>query len=309
MAGKRIAIFIALTFVLSWTYEFCVVWPVMSGAWGALSPAIVQMCVVAVMFVPALSVVLTRLITHEGFSNSAIMPVQFKQTWKWWVAGWFGPAVLIIAGAIFYFVVHPEDFDPTFSVLTSTLTASATDAQALSSSDVFTLVMMQVITGILLAPALNLFVCFGEEWGWRGYLLPHMLEEHSIFTTLLVSGCIWGLWHAPLIMMGHNYGFGYWGFPYTGILMMCAMSMVFGTVFSFITIKSGSCLPAVFAHGSLNGVAGVGILFSATGGSPFVGPGPMGYLGGMGFIVCALVMLYLLVDAERKGADVSLRKE
>ena len=304
MAGKRIAIFITLTFVLGWAYEFLVVWPVMNGSLGPLSPAMVQLIIAAVMFVPALSVVCTRLITKEGFSHSFIAPVQFKKTWKYWIVGWFGPAALIAIGTVFYFIVRPDDFDSSLSVMTSLLAQDATDASALTQSSVFTLIMIQIISGIILAPALNFFVCFGEEWGWRGYLLPTMLKEHSVVTTLVVTGCVWGLWHAPLIMMGHNYGFGYWGYPYTGILMMCFMSVCLGVFNSYLTIKSGSCLPAVFAHGSINGLAQAGMLFSLTGGNPFMGPSPMGLAGGIGFIICAFVMAYMLLSAERKGENI-----
>ncbi len=301
MIKKRIAIFIVLTFLISWFYEFLVVLPVMGGSFGAMSPAMVQLCIAAVMFVPALCVVLTRLITKEGFSHSFIMPIQFKKTWKWWLVGWFGPVVLIAIGTVFYFIVRPDDFDSSLSVVRSLFVQGATDASALTQSSIFTLIMVQIVSGIFFAPALNFFVCFGEEWGWRGYLLPHMLEDHGIVTTLVVTGCVWGLWHAPLIMMGHNYGFGYWGYPYTGILMMCFMSVCLGVFNSYLTIKSGSCLPAVFAHGSMNGLAQVGVLFSISGGNPFVGPSTMGIVGGIGFIVCALVMAYILLSAERKG--------
>ena len=75
---------------------------------------------------------------------------------------------------------------------------------------------------VLLAPVLNIVTTTGEEWGWRGYLVPKLTEKLSVVPTLLISGIIWGLWHAPLTVMGHNYGLGYSGYPYTGILAMCA---------------------------------------------------------------------------------------
>ncbi len=38
----------------------------------------------------------------------------------------------------------------------------------------------------------------GEEAGWRGYLLPKMMERYSPLVASLIIGVIWGLWHIPL---------------------------------------------------------------------------------------------------------------
>ncbi|MCR5476997.1 MAG: CPBP family intramembrane metalloprotease, partial [Lachnospiraceae bacterium] len=65
---------------------------------------------------------------------------------------------------------------------------------------------------------------------------------------LAVGGVIWGLWHAPLTCIGHNFGTDYPGFPYPGILMMCLMCILMGVLLTFVTEKSGSVWPAVFLH-------------------------------------------------------------
>ncbi len=54
---------------------------------------------------------------------------------------------------------------------------------------------------ILFTPALmrNLTTGpLGEEAGWRGFLLPKLMEKHSALTASLVLGIIWGIWHLPL---------------------------------------------------------------------------------------------------------------
>lgn len=40
---------------------------------------------------------------------------------------------------------------------------------------------------------------FGEEWGWRGYLLPRL--PLGVWSALLLSGLIHGLWHAPILLL------------------------------------------------------------------------------------------------------------
>jgi CAAX protease family protein len=43
-----------------------------------------------------------------------------------------------------------------------------------------------------------------EEIGWRGFLLPHLLERCSPLDASLVLGIIWTVWHLPyLLWIGH----------------------------------------------------------------------------------------------------------
>lgn len=39
------------------------------------------------------------------------------------------------------------------------------------------LIWIQITVAALLGPLINILTCFGEEWGWRGYLLPKMSLE------------------------------------------------------------------------------------------------------------------------------------
>ncbi len=46
-----------------------------------------------------------------------------------------------------------------------------------------------------------------EEPGWRGYLLPKMLEENTAETTVWRLGFIWSIWHWPVVIyvtLGQN---------------------------------------------------------------------------------------------------------
>jgi membrane protease YdiL (CAAX protease family) len=40
----------------------------------------------------------------------------------------------------------------------------------------------------------------GEEAGWRGFLLPRMLERWSALHSSLVVGLIWAVWHVPVFL-------------------------------------------------------------------------------------------------------------
>ena len=177
---------------------------------------------------------------------------------------------------------------------------------SLNDGEAVQIMIVQIITGIFLSPILNFINCFGEEWGWRGYLLPKMLKYFKIVPTLLVTGVIWGLWHAPLTVMGHNYGLGYKGYPVTGILAMCLFCVVIGIMLSYVTVKTGSCIPAIIGHGVLNGFSAIGLCFTSLQ-NPyhvFLGPAPTGLIGGSGFIITAAVLLFRLYKEEKNGKSV-----
>lgn len=305
---KRILLFVGLTFVLTWAYWFAVSYPLAQQVSGGLvSSSLLQLSIAPAMFVPAIAVVLTRLVTREGFKPAYILPVKFKKTWKFWLMGYFGPAILIALGAAVYFLINQSDFSLDSLLLTTQLAMAG--MSDVSDEQIQSIIVAQLGVAILLGPVLNFITAFGEEWGWRGYLFPKLIERFKILPTLLISGVIWGLWHAPITVLGHNYGTDYWGYPVLGILAMCVFCIVMGTFLSFITLRSGSCIPAVFAHGAINAMVNAGLLFSFTGGDPFIGPMPTGILGGSVFIVCAVVMALLLMRRERKGDSLIVTRD
>lgn len=292
--GKRIAVFLLITFALTYAFEIFVV----AGAVNAKSP-LSTLLVSAVMFFPAIGVVLTRVITKEGFRDAWILP-NFKGHVRFYIAAWLVPIGLTVAGGVLYFLVYPDRFDPGMGYVTQQYTALGIDFDADTQRG---LIWVQMATSVLLAPLLNIVTATGEEWGWRGYLVPKLREKLPIVPTVLLSGVIWGLWHAPLTVMGHNYGMNYPGYPYMGILAMCAFCVVMGTLFSYVSLRTRSCLPAAVAHGTLNGFAAIGFYFTP---GPeaidaFTGPAPTGLLGGAGFIAAMVVLLVWIVKLKRKG--------
>ena len=295
---KRILIYILVTFGLTWAYCLLVVYPVANGESLSGVPALAtQLLVAAAMFFPAIGVLLTRLITKEGFRNAWLKP-NLKGNLKYYLLIWFGPGILTLLGAGLYFLVFPKNLDLTFSYFVATLESAGAPMEELPIP-IGLLMLVQCMQALFLAPALNFVTCFGEEWGWRGYLLPKMSERFSTVPTLLITGIIWGLWHAPLTVIGHNYGIGYPGFPFTGIAMMCLFCTVMGVILSYVTLKTKSCIPAILGHGAINGIAAIGIYFTHDGGNPFVGPAPTGIIGMIPFIIVALIMALQLAKLEK----------
>ena len=293
MTKKRFIIFLVMTFIATWGYCLAFVHPYMETS----NAEELSLRIAVTMFIPAICVLITRLITKEGFQNHMIKP-NFKGNVKIYLLAYFGPSALSILGAIVYFLIFPSQFDSNCGYLLKLYETMGVDLNTMPMPANL-LILSQGITGILFGPILNFVTCFGEEWAWRGYMVPKMAENMKTVPMLLLSGVIWGLWHAPLTIVGHNYGMGYWGYPVTGILAMCFFCTVIGVFMSYITLKTKSCIPAVLAHGAINAFASVGMFFTQDGGNPFLGPAPIGVIGMIAFIVLDI----FLVSALRKDEN------
>lgn len=295
VTGIRIAVFLSLTFCATFAYELLLLPRLMEKA----EPVMVTALFSLVMLIPAICVLLTRLITKEGFRDSWIRPLR-KGSLRYFLLAWFAPSLMIITGAALYFLVFPADFDSEYGYLRESIAALG---QVSSAKSMRLYLLGQTAIAVLVSPLLNIIFCFGEEWGWRGYLLPRFLEKISIIPTLLISGLIWGLWHAPLIVMGHNYGIDYLGYPFAGIAAMCIFCICLGVFFSYLTLKTRSMLPAAIAHGSLNGLASISLLLMSAQPeyNPFIGPLPTGIIGGSAIIVAAIWLMVKLHRDEKAG--------
>lgn len=298
-AVKGILVYLAVTFVLTYGVEIFVIMP-MAGSININLAYAAQMMIAGVMFIPATGALITRFIMKEKLTKENMMlSINLKGNLKYYGIAWFGVALMIIFGTVLYFLVFPNHFDKDMGYMRAVLEAGGQSADILQARQ---FMYVQIAVGILASPFLNFVNCFGEEWGWRGYLLPKLQKCFPVVPALLINGLIWGVWHAPLTVMGHNYGTGYWGYPVTGILAMCLFCVVLGIIFSYVTIKTRSCFPAVLAHGMLNGFSAVGIYFTSLEDpyNVFLGPAPTGLVGGAGFILLAGALLFLLYKEEKQ---------
>lgn len=287
---KSLVLFVALTFALTW------------GAIGIArsfglqyGTPVFNIVLMGCMFCPALSSILTRLILKRGFRDMMLRP-RFKGNGKSYLLAYFLPAALVLIGGALYFLVYPNMFDAAFSALRASL-PDATE-QAL-----LVVVLTQTAMAILIGPVINIIPTLGEELGWRAFLLPRLIKRMSTRRAVLLSGLVWGVWHAPMIALGHNYGLNYAGYPYVGIALMVAFCVLFGAFESYITLKSKSVIPAAMAHSSLNAIAGLPALFTLPGYNPIVGPLCMGLLSGISVLIAGLIFFAKAGKLSFDGAD------
>lgn len=234
------------------------------------------------MFAPALASLLTRALTKEGFAEMRLH-FNFRGSLRYYLAAWFGPSLFVTLGAVLYFALFPSQFDPQAAAFAAQVNMPAEQLRSLLYG--------QMLLGVAAGPLLNLVPALGEELGWRGYLLPRLLKTTTPAKAVLISGAIWGVWHAPMIAMGHNYGTGYFLWPWAGIAAMTVFCIAVGIFLAWIAEKTDSAWPCAMAHAGLNAVAGGAMYFTAAGGgNPFLGPLPTGLIGGIGSLACAAVL-------------------
>ena len=281
---RRILIYIAIAFGFTWLIDALIF--LASGACADQSPTpLVFLLIVVSMFGPLVGHIGTRLITREGWQDLGLRP-RLRQGWRYWLLVWLLTPLLVALGAALYFLLFPQHFDPTLGFVQEQLAAIERQAgQPLPLSPQL-FVLLQLVQGVLLAPLLNALPILGEEFGWRAYLLPKLLPlgERRAY---LLSGLIWGLWHAPLIALGHNYGTAYAGAPWLGILVMCWFTTIFGTFIGWATLRAGSVWPAVIGHGMVNGIAGATLFVTQGDPNPLLGPTVAGLIASVGFAVVA----------------------
>ena len=135
---------------------------------------------------PGLAFVLTRLLRHEGFAD-----VSFR---------WRGPrmgsalrlafGLPLVVGAVTYgfaYLSGLAKFDPPpFPVEVGSPLGQLLAILAFAGT-----------VGVLLV----LLSDGGEEIGWRGYMLPRMIQAR-VPHPIIVSSLIWGAWHLPVVFAG-----------------------------------------------------------------------------------------------------------
>ncbi len=150
------------------------------------------------------------------------------------------------------------------------------------------LVAIQLVS-VLFAPLINVIPAMGEELGWRGYLQPKLLPLGQ-WRAMILTGIAWGLWHAPVILLGYNYP-GY--HPAAALGLMVVFTTLASILIGWMTLASGTVWVAGIAHGFINGVAGLAALVYAAGTT--IDPAAVGLLGYTGWAVLAVLIVVLVV--------------
>jgi len=196
-----------------------------------------KLFLIAVMFFPGISALIVRkFINKECFKD----PMMKFGSWKPYLqASLIIPFLYIIIYAITG-LLYPPDF-----TLKIFMTRIGIEEMPFDPS-MFILVFF-IIT-LTFAPIINFIPAFGEEFGWRGYLLQKLLPLGRE-KALVISGIIWGLWHLPFVLL-----IDYGSYPnrIVGGLIFTALITLLGIYIGALALKNKSTLLASYMHGIFN---------------------------------------------------------
>lgn len=293
VSGKAIGLYVALALALAWVVTLPI-WlmeidlsPTLPAVKETGDPGsgpmpteeeqftqtlVAQACGIAMMFTPGIAAVITLLVSGVKFSRvfpllGASRPVD--------VPG-FGPRVagnwpyvrrllmglVATLGVSLLIALVITIATPVWPANGHTLAHQSASALGIPLALFLVLQFAQIPLGAIF----NALPAVGEELGWRGYLYPALTQRFGFMWAVVIGGAIWGLWHAPMIMMGYN--FGLFGLP--GVALMMVSCMGLGALFAYLYGASGSIWVPALAHGLFNAAAGITLLFWPAG-TPFNG--------------------------------------
>lgn len=230
---KSLIVYLALSFGMTWLIFFLAI--ALGFRWDGTN-GYMESFISLGMLMPLTAHVFTRMITKEGLNltgeDSMMLGIDFKN--KKWIIYLFAiliPYVYQELGNVLLIVAAPESY------------SGSSENLAVFQNKLYLIPFVMISNAVVVS-----FAALGEEGGWRGYMMPKLIKIMGLNKAIVVGGIIWGLWHAPLTCIGHNFGTDYPGFPYVGILLMCFSCMLIGSILTFVTIKTNSVWPAAFMH-------------------------------------------------------------
>jgi membrane protease YdiL (CAAX protease family) len=293
---KRALHFVLLTYALSLLLYFG--FKAAGGRWNTL-PAVAM--AVVYMYMPALSaVVLKKLVYREPLREP--LGVAFRANGIWLLA-WFGPLVLALGAfglALLLPTVHyTSDLSGLLSRIADLVPPDKLDKvrEQMHAMPVHPFALA-VVQSLVAGPTINTVAAFGEELGWRGFLWAE-LEGLGFWRAAAVIGVVWGFWHAPLILEGHNYP----EHPLAGVFMMTVMTLLLSPLFAFVRVRGRSVIAAAVAHGSFNATAGLATMMLGGGDDLVIGlPGAVGFV--VLFLANGALAAYLMFERSTRGPNV-----
>ena len=226
------------------------------------------------MFTPLLAVIFTQLIFKEPILKD--LGISFKIN-RWWWLGWLLMPLIAFAVLGVTLLMPRAQWTPDNEMMQKVM-------QSLPEGiGIWGIMLIAVISGLLSGITTNAVFAFGEEIAWRGFLMKEFKGQKFLVVVLWI-GIIWGLWHAPLILNGHNYP----QHPMAGVFMMVPFCLLLTPMLMYFRQKGGSVIVPAIMHGTFNAIAGLSA-FVVTPANDLL----YGAAGLAGFIVLLIMDVFL----------------
>ena len=289
MVKNRLLFFTGIAFLFSWT-SVLPLYLLESG----LDSKIYFLLASLYMAGPMFSVIVVYKFIYREENLRKSLGITFRLN-KWFFVAWIFPVVISILVLGVGLLLPGVEFSPGMEgmferfeyLLTSEQIAVMEDQIGLMPVHPFWIMLLQ---GLAAGITVNAVLGFGEELGWRG-MMHKELGTGKFWKTSFITGVVWGIWHAPIILQGHNYP----QHPAAGVFIMIVWCILISPLFSFIRIKSGSVIDAAVFHGSLNATGGLSVIV-LKGGSDL----SIGMTGLAGIIVLAVMDIILFGFINKK---------
>jgi membrane protease YdiL (CAAX protease family) len=226
-----LGLYLLVVFGLSWPFQIA------GAAWAADNTfALIILNSASMVMVTVGTFIAGRYIFRDGFAGVG---------WRWGKLKHY----LTVVGLIVLLWVFP------------TLVRLGVGTLQLSSVDSTQIVWLFVLPLVMLIPG------FGEEFGWRGYMLPHLSHRLGARKAVALHAIIWWVWHLPVVVgAGIKAGMadvGETGSPVGLSVVISAVAVIIcgaiptimhGIVFAYFWVRSQSLAVATVYHAAYDGV-------------------------------------------------------
>ncbi len=279
---SQILTFIAVTFGFSWAIAGAI------ASLGGLTHPLASLLIIVFMAGPAVGALVCAGLFNKGRRFEALGLKGGMNLWlvKAWLIG------LSVIGLSFLITITVPGIDVVNPANSLKEILGSVSPEAAAELDRPGMGLILLANAAIFGAAINSVILLTEELGWRGWLWDY-LKSKGFWRATFVIGLLWGLWHVPLILMGHNYP----SMPQIGALLFILYCVLMSPIFSYVRVKNGSVWAASVLHGTINAVAGVALMSQSNMDMPWRGTVGLG-----GLIVLAGVCVWVWT-ATRKGSD------
>ncbi len=225
-----LGLYLLIVFGFSWPFL------IVSAIWANTFATSMILNGIAMVMVTVATYIAGRFVFRDGFAGAG---------WRW--GNW--KQHLIVIGLVALLFIFP------------TLVRAFTGRIAPGDVDNSKWILLAVLPLVILIPG------FGEEFGWRGYMLPRIARRTSARKAVTIHAIIWWAWHLPAIIIpavrsgiasAADTGIPVWlsalVVAITMLLASAIPAILHAVVFAYIWARSRSLAVATVYHAAYDGV-------------------------------------------------------